>query len=652
MADAPLPAADGTRRRPRRRRRLVVLLLVVGLALVLAHYGTLALAADRAQTEARALAAEIRGLGPAALDARTVRALDGRVDGLAADLARLDAALAGDPLVRLVALVPDGARTVDAARALVAAGTELTGAADAALTFADAAVALREPVAGADAADLPTRAVRLLAAAGPDLRRVAAGFAGAQAALAGIPAGTGGPLGAAAASLAATLAELLPAVDGLARVAEAAPVLAGIAGERRYLVLAQNPAEIRPTGGFIGSFGILTVRDGALASFTLSDVYTLDGQVGMPWQAPPEPLAAHLLGRGSWELADANWSPHFPEAAADALRLYTLESGDDAIDGVIALTTYALDHLLTATGPIAVPGTDVTVAAGEVTRTAIAETRTEGPERKRFLGLLADAVLARLGSLPPERWDALGEALAAIVRERQVLAWLRDPAEAALLAGTPLAGALRDGPGDHLYLVDANVAPSSKLSPLVTRSALLGITLDGSGAAGHLLVTTWQNDALAPGEPATTLLAASESETGRYGLYTRLLVPAESELEELTGESVLPVSGPEEETLVAGRRTWGSYLLIAPGAATLTIAWQTPGVDLPAPEPGAPDARVYRLTIQKQPGMGPEPLGIRVSVPPGTRVIGSSPGLVPVDGGVAWQGALTEDLELAVRYAP
>lgn len=394
------------------------------------------------------------------------------------------------------------------------------------------------------------------------------------------------------------------------------------------------------------------LRDGALAAFTLSDVYALDGQTGMPWQAPPEPLAAHLLGRGSWELADANWSPHFPEAAADALRLYTLESGDDAIDGVIALTTYALDHLLVATGPIAVPGTDVTVTAGEVTRTAIAETRTEGPDRKRFLGLLADAVLAELAALPPERWDALAGALAAIVRERQVLAWMRDPAEAALLAGTPLAGAVRDDPGDHVSLVDANVAPSSKLSPVVTRSSLLGVTLDGAGNADHLLVTTWRNDALAPGEPAATLLAASESETGQYGLYTRILVPAASELIELTGTSVLPVSGPEEESLVAGRRAWGSYLLIAPGEATLTAGWWTPDVDLPAPDPSTPGERLYRLTIQKQPGMTAEPLGLRVLLPPGAAVIGISPGLVQVDGGVAWQGTLTEDLAVEVRYRP
>ncbi|MFO1540047.1 MAG: DUF4012 domain-containing protein [Chloroflexota bacterium] len=614
-----------------------------------AHYLPSVIAAQRAVEAGRALAAEIRTLDPAAVDAEAVGALRRRVDALDADLAQLGGMLAGDPLVAVAELLPEGARQVAAARALVAAGRAAAGAADAGLTLADGAVALRAPGA-ADAPDLPTRAVRFLAEAGPDARRVAAGVAEARTALAAVPADVGGPLGAGADELAAILAELGPLADGLARSAEAVPALAAIGGERRYLVLAQNPAEIRPTGGFIGSFGILVLRDGALATFTLSDVYTLDGQTGLEWQAPPEPLAAHLLGRASWELADANWSPHFPEAAADALRLYTLESGDDAIDGVIALTTYALDHLLEATGPIAVPGTDITVAAGEVTRTAIAATRTEGPDRKRFLGLLADAVLARLAELPPERWSALAGALAAIVRERGVLAWMRDPAEGALLAGTPVAGALRDEPGDHLYLVDANLAPSSKLSPLVTRASLLGVTLDGQGGARHLLVTTWRNDALAPGEPAATLRAASESEAGQYGLYTRLLVPAESELEELTGASVLPVSGPEEESMVAGRLAWGAYLLVAPGEATLSASWVTPGVELVAPGPDAADERTYRLTIQKQPGMGPEPLGIRIVLPAGSKVSGGSPGLVPVDGGVAWDGTLKEDLVLEVRY--
>jgi hypothetical protein len=113
------------------------------------------------------------------------------------------------------------------------------------------------------------------------------------------------------------------------------------------------------------------------------------------------------------------------------------------------------------------------------------------------------------------------------------------------------------------------------------------------------------------------------------------------------GDSALPVSGVESEEPEAGRLAWGNYLLIRPGTAWLADEWTTPsvvradGLDM-----------VYRLTIQKQPGQGPEPSAVDIQVPSGSRIISGSPGMQVAGDIATWTGTLEDDVVLEVRYQP
>ncbi len=610
-------------------------------AVAVVRYLPLALAAAETRDAAERLATTLADAGPEIVVTGGTAALRADADAILRGSARLGDALRGDPLAGLVRLLPGGAAQVDGAVALTDAAA---AAAEAALLALDLAGIIEQESAAAD--PLPAL-VRAVAASEPDALRAAELLGRAAAAAASVPATAAGPLRSTAERVASLAVRAEPLVRSWASIAGALPAIAGIEGERRYLLLAQNPAEIRPTGGFIGTYGIVTLRDGGLAGVTVDDVYRLDGQPGLPRQEPPPALAARLLGRGSWELADANWSPHFPEAAADALRLYGAESGDDRIDGVIALGTGAIDRLLRVTGPLTLPESGIVVRAGETLPVILGATRTEGTDRKAPIAELAEVLLARLLALPAADRAGLVRELPGLVRSRDLQAWLVRPAEQALLAGTPLAGELLAGPGDHVDLVDANVAPSSKLSPVVERAWMLSAALGADGSVEHALRTTWRNRGDAD-DPLTRLLrAASESEEGLYGLYVRLLVPGGSELLALEGMSRLPVSGVEETTTIAGRTAWGSYLLIPPGEAWLAHAWRTPAVVLAEGE-----GRLYRLSLRKQPGMGPEPVTIAIRLPAGVRPASLSPGLVAEGETVRWSGTLTEDLVLELRWLP
>ena len=267
---------------------------------------------------------------------------------------------------------------------------------------------------------------------------------------------------------------------------------------------------------------------------TFRDVYLLD----TPWQrypfiTPPEELANYLVGEQSWQLADANWSPDFPTSAKDAIRLYANESGDRRIDGVLGVTTYTIDELLKITGPITVPEYGATIASGETTLKTLQLTRVPKPgeNRKAFLSTFADRLFASLLGLPPRKWvDVLGQ-VDTFRSQRLVLAWFKEAADQALATRGGFDGAVRQDPGDYLYPVDANLAPSSKINAIATRSLHLDVAIDPLGNALNTLDVTWDN-------PIATAVGKPYLELGPeriLGMYFRLLAPERSRVESVSG---------------------------------------------------------------------------------------------------------------------
>jgi len=80
---------------------------------------------------------------------------------------------------------------------------------------------------------------------------------------------------------------------------------------KRYLLLFQNNNEMRATGGFIGSYGILDLDEGRIKNLTIDGIYNADGQL-LSKITPPEPLR---FTNDRWHARDANWFPDFPASA-------------------------------------------------------------------------------------------------------------------------------------------------------------------------------------------------------------------------------------------------------------------------------------------------------------------------------------------------
>lgn len=253
-----------------------------------------------------------------------------------------------------------------------------------------------------------------------------------------------------------------------ADAARLAPAIFGADGEeRRYLLVVQNPAENRGTGGLIGSFGILTARDGEIEVGRLlrTGVWNaalesrLRGNDEVEYDAPSDYVRRYGQFRPEVNLQNVNLSPDFPTVAR-VLASLAPQAGLGEVDGVIAVDPQGLASVLRLTGPVPVLGWPVDVTSDNVVRVTLRDAYAafeSTPERADFLGDVAQAVMdeATAGELgePAKVARALG---AAAHEGHLALAFTR-PREQRLAEAVRAGGALGRG-GDELHVTAANFA--------------------------------------------------------------------------------------------------------------------------------------------------------------------------------------------------
>ena len=142
------------------------------------------------------------------------------------------------------------------------------------------------------------------------------------------------------------------------------PELLGVDGRQRYLVLLQNPSEIRSTGGWLSSYVIIGIEGGQIRQILVDDIYNIEGILNIQDKEYPAPDdMQQALDIDDWSMSLSNWRPDFPTAAKDA-EFFIKEAGKATkIDGAIAIDTDVVKSLLEIYGPITITADSSTVDA-------------------------------------------------------------------------------------------------------------------------------------------------------------------------------------------------------------------------------------------------------------------------------------------------
>jgi len=232
-----------------------------------------------------------------------------------------------------------------------------------------------------------------------------------------------------------------------ARAARLLPTMLGGDRPRTYLMIFQNPAEIRASGGMPGAFAVLRADHGAVSMVSqggaAADLKAFEKPV-----LPVDPAMQKLYGdRLTTFPANVNLTPHFPTTATLIREMYRVRTGV-TVDGVVSVDPVALSYLLGATGPLAMPD-GPPLRAETVVRLLLVDAYlgVDGPDlaavkaKDQYFATAARTVFESLtgGAGAPL---AVLAALAKAAGERRILLWNADPAEQALLDGTPMQGVL------------------------------------------------------------------------------------------------------------------------------------------------------------------------------------------------------------------
>ncbi len=309
----------------------------------------------------------------------------------------------------------------------------------------------------------------------------------------------------------------------------------GQSGPQRYILLFQNSSELRPTGGFPGSYALVEFDKGVMKKFMVDDIYNPDGQMKEKI-IPPRPLQRITP---NWGMRDANWFVDFRTSAKKVAEFYYKDTGI-LVDGVTAVNVDLVPEILKITGPIEMPEFEITLNSEnfipEVQREVEYE-RTKGDgQPKEILVEFGPKLLERLSGLGKEGWVNLFALLVSGVEKKDILAYFADSRLQDFAASNGFAGEIKEADSDFLMITHSNIM-GSKTDAVIDNFVFLNIETPLSGE-------TDSSDGL-----IHDLEIKRKHKGGEFGFYNkknndylRILVPEDAELVSINGNDVFETS--------------------------------------------------------------------------------------------------------------
>jgi hypothetical protein len=229
-----------------------------------------------------------------------------------------------------------------------------------------------------------------------------------------------------------------------------------------YLLLLQNNTELRPTGGFIGTYGILKVNQ-AKGELKFDDVYNLDKTVKETMFITPPWQLTKWNDTKQWFLRDANWSPDFIVSANNAQSLYNTESGENLkFTGTIAFTPDVVADIIGLFGEIKVEDLvftkDSFVAMLEYeVEMKFKELNIPLDKRKEVIKKIYEQLTVDLKTMPADKYIKLVKIINDNLNQKHILLYFNDHDLEEAVAQKNWSGHIRNAESDYLMVVDANL---------------------------------------------------------------------------------------------------------------------------------------------------------------------------------------------------
>lgn len=375
------------------------------------------------------------------------------------------------------------------------------------------------------------------------------------------------------------------------------PQLFGSKESKRYLVIFQNDAELRATGGFMTAFAIFKIDKGKLQVERSDDIYKLDEAKKRRFPAPA-PIVKYHQGVTFYELRDSNLSPDYYVSMQTFEKLLSeaqVNLGD--YEGIIALDTHVLVSIVKILGSFSIAGREFSVDIDkrcdcpkviyELEDYATRPVAFVREDRKGIIGSLLYQIMQRaLGVSPSQYWGQISQMLLEETKQKHILFYFHDQGPQKGIETLNYGGRIKDYIGDYIHINNVNFA-GAKSNLFVKNYVKQEIKTEPDGTIVKTVILTYKNPS-----PASNcnLEAGQLCLNGILRNWLRVYVPK--------GSTLVDFTGSEKETVTyeeLNKTVFEGFLTVKPqGTTEVKITYKLPfktGKD-----------QSNKLLIQKQAG--------------------------------------------------
>ncbi|MCX6781990.1 MAG: DUF4012 domain-containing protein [Candidatus Magasanikbacteria bacterium] len=336
----------------------------------------------------------------------------------------------------------------------------------------------------------------------------------------------------------------------------------GLREPQTYLIMFLNNTELRPGGGFIGTYAVVTMDKANPNIAKVEGTEVLDNLAPKNFPSEPPAPIREYLGLDRWYFRDSNWSPDFKISAAKSLDLYRKENGvlADDIDAVIGFTPTLVEDLLRISGPVTV--NEVEFTADNFTEKleyeveyGFAKKNVPFEQRKKMLADLAKTVIISTAKNAFLHWGEYKDLVEKMLAEKQMMVYSPNQDFQKIFESKNWAGEMSGVSYDYLMWVDANLG-ALKTDWAIERELTYGLNQISDGRYVAKAKMTFNHR------------GKFDWRTTRYRDYARVYVPVGSKLIRVNGSMKSDKSsdpGVVDQGIENGRQWFGAFISIEPG---------------------------------------------------------------------------------------
>lgn len=410
-------------------------------------------------------------------------------------------------------------------------------------------------------------------------------------------------------------------------------------GEKKYLLLFANNMELRPGGGFIGSFAILTVGPYEIKNIQVYDVYDADGQL-TEHIAPPAPISK-FLEQPFWFVRDSAFTPDFVTNFGEAEKLLEKEINEGNFAGGMLFTTTAVQNILEASNGLYIPDYNETITKDNFYLKAQLYAEKDffpgSIQKKRFLESVMNQMLINIGAISPEQ---LVKQVEKSLNEKQIVVYSRDRdiqqyLEKNYWSGRTLKPQCNLPQAincilDYVFPVDANLGVN-KANFFVSRPTKMEVHINENGLIRNTITLAYSNNSyedIFPGGP--------------YKNYFQLFMPPNSQVEQITVDNTLMTDYDETNFEY---KTVG-FLLTVPARESKIVK-----VTYTLPTRIIGGNGMYQMIFQKQIGSANDNLQLEFDLPDNISVVNNNFSPLVKDNKIIYNTSISSDKIFLIEFS-